>query len=398
MPIRVNLPNGSVVNFPNGTTPAEMDQAMASMAGGSAPAKPRAPQTISEPTTFAGGFLRSLHNQALDALPMIGATAGSMLTAPGFEFGAPVAGAALGGAGGAALRSAIQQMESGRPQTASSVAGDMAIQGAVQGGIQGATQGVGRILTKMAPSVMDMGLKRTAADRLAFPSTPARLVNEGIIPRGQNVQRALTATEGKIGSEAARFDAANPMGRVDPDALAQTGRDFAHQSGKVGGLGNVPGPEAAELDKLQQNYLNQNTRSRTLGETIEQKRAYQARAKYSSRPNAPTVTNNELNFNEGVAGANRAAAIKLNPALEGDLAKERDLIGALTAQQNAEAKAMPLSTVGSARTLMGLRNPTMMGGAAIGADRLGRGLQSPLTPAALRAAILALVTQQDETR
>ena len=395
MPVRVNLPNGSVVNFPDGTPPDEINHAIAGMAGPS-PAKPRVPQTISEPTTFAGGFLRSLKNQAVDALPMIGGTLGAMATAPGI--GASIAGASIGGAGGAALRSAIQQMESGRPQTAGNVAGDMAIQGAAQGGIQALTHGTGRILTKMAPSVMDMGLKRTAADRLAFPSTPARLVNEGIIPRGQNVQRALTATEGKIGSEAARFDAANPMGRVDPDALAQTGRDFAHQSGKVGGLGNVPGPEAAELDKLQQNYLNQNTRSRTLGETIEQKRAYQARAKYSSRPNSPTVTNNELNFNEGVAGANRAAAIKLNPALEGDLAKERDLIGALTAQQNAEAKAMPLSTVGSVKTLMGLRNPTMMGGAAIGADRLGRSLQSPLTPAALRAAILALVTQHDETR
>ena len=255
----------------------------------------------------------------------------------------------------------------------------------------------GRLIMKAAGPMMDMGLQRTSAERLKFPNAPQRLVDEGIVPRGQNVQRALTATEQKVQAEAAAFDAANPGGAVDPNLIAGSANNFAHTEGKVGGLGNVPGQEAAEIDALMQEYLTQNTRPRTLGETIDQKRAYQARASYSSRPNAPTVTNNRLNFNEGVADANRSEAIRHNPALEADLAKEQDLLGALTAQKFLESKSMPLSTVGTLKTLVGLRNPTVMGTAAIATDRLGRGMQvlAPAVRAALLARLMASHRRQE---
>lgn len=253
----------------------------------------------------------------------------------------------------------------------------------------------GRLMTKIAPQVMDMGLKRTAADRLEFPNTPQRLVDERIIPRGNNVQNALSATEAKIGSEAAAFDAAHPIGPVDPDRIAASGQAFAHKAGKVGGLGNVPGPEAAEIDALGKKYQAQNTRSRSLTETIDQKRAYQARAKYDNRPNAPAVTNNELNFNKGVADANRSEAIRLNPAIEGDLAKERDLMGALEAQEKGAAKATPLSTVGTLKSMTFLRNPTAMGGAAIGLDRMGQMFRNPNW---LRAALLGQLNGSEQPR
>jgi hypothetical protein len=359
---------------------------------------------------------------------MVGGLGGFLLAGPP----GAVAGAGLGGMVGEGAR---QYFGSEKPADAQAAMGGMVTAGAGQALTEAIPQGIGRLFTKAAPHLMDMGLKRTAADRLKFPNTPQRLVDEGIIPRGQNVQNALSATEAKINSEAMAYDAQRPRvaglltagtesiplgarpsrslespavwqrpmsptqapapGRgapptmVDPGKIADSATAFARGQGRVGGLGSEPGPEVEEINALARQYLQQNPRPRSLQETIDQKRAYQARASYSSRPNAPTVTNNTLNFNEGVAAANRTEAIRLNPKIEADLAKERDLIGAIEAQTNAEAKATPLSTVGTAKTLLGLRNPTVMGGAAIGADRIGTVMKHPGTAAAYRAAILA---------
>lgn len=311
----------------------------------------------------------------------------------GFLLGGPIGAIAGAGLGGMVGEGARQQLggPKNRPSTVQDALSGLTGNMVGQATIEAVPQVAGRLLTKVAPHVMDMGLKRTAADRLQFPGAPQRLVDEGIIPRGQNIQKALTATEAKVNADASAFDAAHPIGVVDPDKIATEATGSAYRAGRVGGLGNAPGSEFEELQRLKSEYLSQNTRSRTLGETLEQKRAYQARAKYSARPNSPTVTNNALNFNGGVAAANRAEAIRLHPPLEADLSKEQDLIGALTAQENAATKATPLSTVGTLKSLAGLRNPTAMGAAAIATDRAGRVLQSPYTTAALRAAILALL-------
>lgn len=363
-----------------------------------------------EPGTYAGGFVKSLGATAKGYVGGIAEGVGSALNpmnivrghlAP-FQTNLPADASmsdriAAQGARFAPVVSGVKKFVTDAvtgqldPNTGGQATGQLLTGLLAPRVIKVGVSGAGRLLTKAAPQLMDMGLKRTAADRLAFPGTPQRLVDEGIIPRGQNVQNALTATEAKVNADAAAFDAANPPG-VDPSQLATSARDFAYKEGKVGGLGNVPGPDAAELDALKQGYLAQNTRARTLAETLDQKRAYAARAKFSSRPNAPTQTGNELNFNEGVAGANRTAAIQRNPALEGDLAKEQDLMGGVTAQANAEAKATPLSTVGLMKTVAGLRNPTVMGGAGIAADRIGQALQSPYTSTAIRTALLALMS------
>lgn len=256
----------------------------------------------------------------------------------------------------------------------------------------------GGMLRTIAPKAMDMGLQRTQADRLDFPNTPQRLVDERIIPHGTNVQEALSATEGKINSEARAFDQPNligpgaplPPSPADPRAMAQTAQQFATKTGHVTGLGNVAGPEAAEIKSLGREYLDQNTRPRGLQETIAQKRAYQQRATYPNKPNAPESSNNAMNFNKGMAGANRAEAIRMNPALADDLAKEQDLIGADTAVQKMNAKSTPLSTGGMIKTGLLLRNPTVMGGAAIGMNELGRGMQS--LPDLIQAALLAQMT------
>jgi hypothetical protein len=80
----------------------------------------------------------------------------------------------------------------------------------------------------------------------------------------------------------------------------------------------------------------------------------------------------------------------MDPSLEGDLSKEQDLLGALTAIEKMGAKSTPLSTVGTAKTVLGLRNPTIMGGAGIALDRTGNALQG-LSPEVVRAALLDLM-------
>ena len=254
---------------------------------------------------------------------------------------------------------------------------------------------VGGVVRKAAPKAMELGLQRTKAERLDFPNTAQRLVDEGIIPTRANVQNALSGVEAKINADAAAYDAAHPLGRVDPDTIAANAHAFATKEGKVPGLGNVPGAEASELDAIKSRYQAQNTRSRNLSESIDQKRAYAARSRYNSRPNAPTVTNNELNFNKGVAAENRAAAIRLNPALEADLAKEQDLLGALVAAENNAAKGMPNTLIGAAKSVA--FGPRTTGYAAKVMDRTGHSLQV-MSPAAWRAAIAQLIASQQAQR
>lgn len=175
---------------------------------------------------------------------------------------------------------------------------------------------------------------------------------------------------------------ANP-GQVDPFKIADEARAFASREGKLKGLGDTPGPELANLDAAAQDYLAKNTRPRSVTETVEQKRSLQARARYNNRANAPTQTNESALFDKGAADANRRAAIERVPSLEGDLAREQDLLGALIALES-RAKPGPAFNMTSAvrRTLM---NPTLMGGAAIGLDVAGNAAQR-ITPAMVRAA------------
>ena len=299
--------------------------------------------------------------------------------------------AGTGGAGLGLLTSAALDPNSPAPGTSSGVLSEMLSQGAMQAGGEGAMRGAGLALRRSAPTVMEWGLQRSRAAKQDFPNAASRLVNDGVLPTERRIGSALNRTESKINADAAAFDARNPIGRVDPDTIAANARDFAFREGRVGGLGNVAGPESAELAALEQRYLGQNTRTRNLGETIEQKRAYASRSRYNNRPNAPTVTNNEINFNKGVAAENRKAAVQLNPALAEDLAREQDLIGALAAVQNRADSGMPNSLLGALKNVV-LR-PTPLGLGAMGVDRAGRALQA-VDPAVIRALLTGVASQQ----
>lgn len=74
----------------------------------------------------------------------------------------------------------------------------------------GASSLAGNQLRKIAPKVMDTALWRTRAQRLEFPNTPQRLVDEGIVPTDKNIGNALDATEAQLQARARTFDASRP--------------------------------------------------------------------------------------------------------------------------------------------------------------------------------------------
>lgn len=245
-------------------------------------------------------------------------------------------------------------------------------------------RGTGAVLRKAAPAIMDFSLGRTSAQRAEFPNTPRRMVDERILP--SKAGQKLTETENRINATAQQYDAQHPIlaktgfsgQHANPGAMADAAKDFAVKEGKVDALGNIPGSEMDEIDDLHQNYLDQNTRPRGLLETIAQKRAYQARTNYNNRPNAPVQTNNEINFNKGIAAENRAAAISMEPSLEGELAREQDLIGAKTAKEMRDNRGMPYSGFGAGKKfLMDLGLGPMLSGGSILTNDVGRLLLRP---------------------
>lgn len=351
---------------------------------------------LSEPTTYGEGFKRSLEKTASDTGAGIVQGIGNALNPINLAKGAydvitgvtdPASLMIKGYQQAPQMAAGLKTIAKGDPN-----AGGQAIGGLLTSlAVPPIMKGAGRLMQWAAPQAMDMGLQRTMADRLEFPNTPQRLVDEGIIPHGQNVQKALTATEDQVNLRSRL----NPNPTIDPKQIAQEASDYAENAGKMGGLGNVPGPEQQDLTTARDTYLARQTQPMTAREAIEQKRAYQARGSYNNRPNAPTVTNEQTNFNKGIAAATRNAAIQINPKLAEDLAKEQDLLGALSAVEKMGAKATPLSTVGTAKTILGLRNPTIMGTAGIGLDRAGQALQG-ISPEVVRAALLDLMRSHGE--
>jgi hypothetical protein len=227
------------------------------------------------------------------------------------------------------------------------------------------------------------------------PSAPSTLVTDA----ARVMRKAGDPGEAQLGevvsnpmARSAQQPGAYP-GQVDPFKIADKAQNFAFREGKMGGLGDAPGPEVGNLNAAREQYLKQNTRPRSLTETIEQKRSYQARSRYNNRPNAPTQTNESALFDKGVAAANRSEAIRLLPSLEQDFAKEQDLLGAIAALQTRAKNGMPNTLIGAAKHLM--FQPSVMGATAVGMDKAANTMQR-LSAARVRAAFNAMLAASND--
>lgn len=154
MPTKVHLPDGRVVNFPDGMPPDQIQAAVAKLA----------------PPTEE----RTWTDTAVDALPTIGGMAGGLIgSMAGMGVGSvplAVGGAAIGGAGGEGFRQAIQALRGKEtPQGPGQALTGIGTQAAVQGGAEALGQGVGRLLSKAGGALYRKALSPTKVLRAENP-------------------------------------------------------------------------------------------------------------------------------------------------------------------------------------------------------------------------------------
>ena len=170
---RVHLPDGRIVNFPDGMSETDIAQAMADLAGPSKPAEmaPQEPSMLSRlgqaaynasPIAAAKTALGLAKEHPIETGALIGGAVAAPLTG-GASIPAAMAAAGLGGAGGAGL-GMIANAAGGNaegPTTARGVLGRMASEGAMQAGGEGVGQAASKLLTLGARGAYRVALAPT---------------------------------------------------------------------------------------------------------------------------------------------------------------------------------------------------------------------------------------------
>lgn len=170
MPIKVHLPNGDVVNFPDGMAQADIEKALAEHHG-AVPKRPTSMFDMVNPLEkMTRPSLGSVVDKTTDLLPFAGGVAGGALGAVGGVPGA-IGGAALGGAAGEAGKQLVNRIR-GRmvPSSAGEAATDIGIAGATQGALEGGGRAISGTLRAVAPRIYQGLLKPTLAARSEHPN------------------------------------------------------------------------------------------------------------------------------------------------------------------------------------------------------------------------------------
>lgn len=198
MPIRVKTPDGVRV-FPDGTTPEEIDEVLGAE---SSPDLAVSHETSTPPA-------RDWGDTATDLLPGVGAAAGAAVglpLAPLTGGAAPIALAALGGAGGQGVRRIIEGLRGRRDMskdTPLSAGVDMATEGAIQGGLQAVGGVVGKGLQK-GGSALYRGILKPSDQLVAkYGDVAPELVKRGrlITAGGANKSKAAMAASKQIADD-----------------------------------------------------------------------------------------------------------------------------------------------------------------------------------------------------
>jgi hypothetical protein len=164
MPIKVNLPDGRVVNFPDGMDPAQIQAEVQKLA----PATDTSDQGPQEPSVVSQ---RGIVDKAVDWLPSVGGTVGGYLSrAKGTPFGAVVSG--LGAATGEVVRQGIR-LAQGRGDEVPDTFTDAMKRAGTIGMTNAAQEAGGRKLiaglSRIAPKFMRGALGAQTEVRKSFP-------------------------------------------------------------------------------------------------------------------------------------------------------------------------------------------------------------------------------------
>ena len=204
MPRRVQGPDGTIHEFPDDVTDAEISSALEAIPSANAASAPKA---------------RTWTDTAVDFLPtaggMVGGVAGA-LAGGGTTFGvgalpAGIAGATVGGGMGEAAKLAINRLRGKQsPSTLTEAAKDVALEGAIQGGSEALGGAAGAIMRPVGAALMQSAVKpglrataRAIGRGVAQEDLPVvkTLLKEGVtVSEGglAKLNRILTSTNEEI--------------------------------------------------------------------------------------------------------------------------------------------------------------------------------------------------------
>lgn len=400
MPIKVNLPDGRVVNFPDGMPPEAISAEVAKLA---------APQESAQ-----AGPQRTWTDTAIDALPTAGGFIGS-LAGGGKWNPIGMAGAAIGGAGGEAIKQTANAVRGRMDLVPGSMSGQLASigsQGLLQGGVEGGGRIISRGLQAVAKPIYNLGLGASKALRREYPNLAQTGLEEGISVSGRGTAKAgrlVTQSAKEADSLIAQAEQAGAP-RVSPkrvvtgtDAFRDVAKSARHEAQM--GMSNDIDTVVGRVKTLQAN----NPKGFRLQDAQEKKRVAQAAADkaFRAEDKGAQVSGIGAQLDKATATGLRKSISDIVPAVGPVNARTQALGGLKGALDDAGTRnhmlsrlMWPLATgatagfgsgdagqgIGAAITTAALTSPGNLSRGALGMYKAG---QLRLPENLLRAAILA---------
>ena len=402
MPIRVQTPDG-ITEFPDGTTPEEIDQIL-----GVEPVDSKPERTWTD--------------TAVDALPFVGGAIGGIVGAPTGP--GAIGAAALGAAGGEGWRQVINRVRGkGGPVTMTEAAGNIATEGAVSG----ASQAAGLGLAKGGRAVYRGLLKPSKALRDSFGGADIvdTLVREGAPISDGGVKKIGGLLRTSRDKALSMVDAADPTSTlVQPSEVIGKFRPVVDTLRKRADIGQPDelakvGARGRRIVQTMQRGAGVGAkRAQELKETAQD--AASGAYRMMERGGAKQLGADDL-LDQKVAEGLREAVEQRVPGIKAQNARTQELLGGTRALEDAVERGRNNLAVGGARDLIAagvgagvgsasgggkegaaggavtagllmrlLSSPRSGSLAAIGADRL-----SKVTPDALRA-LAAFMSSHEE--
>lgn len=417
MPIKVNLPDGRIVNFPDGMPQGDIEKAIGDL---NATATPMAAHSAAPERTWT--------DTAVDALPTLGGAAGGIIgglggTVAGMGVGGvpgAVGGAALGGAAGEAARQLVNRARgASAPGTMTDAATGIGTQGAIQGAAELAGAGLGKGLQVAGKGLYKIALRPSAAVSREFGDVVGRGLEEGLaVPSGAaKTGRLITASADSADALLANAQAAGAPRVATNDVVrgggfADLGTKYAKRASL--GMADETGTIADRAAAMHKNFPGGIELTDAQGLKRVAQDASDTAFRAQERGGVIKTVGDELS--KAQATGLRQGIEDIVPAVGPINARTRSLMGLSDAMETAgfrnhvtERVLMPLASgvgtgvttgdwqkgAGAAALTAALTAPGGLSRAGILLDRAGG---SGMSSQAIRAALMALMTREGDAK
>jgi len=347
--------------------------------------------------------------QTLQALPAVGGAIGGMLASPGVATAA--GGAALGGAGGEALRQLSRRaLGVPAPATSGEAAKGIAVEGAIQGGAQATGGLLGKGLAAGGQRIMQSSLKPNPSLLKEYSTTAPKLVktllDEGVnvTPGGmEKLQRLFNSTNAEI-KEAVK----NAQGLIPRDLVAArvapTAKRMSEQVNPDAALRDVGRSVQEFLTKKETNAAGEVVRTAQGPLTVPEAQAmktgtYQQIGKNYGKLSSSSVETQKA-LARGLKEEIEAAIPKIKAlnAREGSLMAAQEAVGhrvAIAGNRDPVGFAWVTNTPQTFLAALFDRSPVVKSMVARGMYA-SAGRAAKVSPQLIRAAVLALASGESE--